>query len=136
MFGLYFIKDIAEKSIFICTRNTFFNGKVNDWTKRIDYLKNITVTPILFDKKYYMMALDTPATKYATRYKSQYNQEYGQQRLSTGYNFNYDTYNLYGENTYQQTIPAIDSNRFYRNFYDKSGNIVPSFVNDNCTFTL
>lgn len=136
LFGLYFIKDIAEKSIFICTRNTFFNGKVNDWTKRIDYLKNITVTPILFDKKYYMMALDTPATKYATRYKSQYNQEYGQQRLSTGYNFNYDTYNLYGENTYQQTIPAIDSNRFYRNFYDKSGNIVPSFVNDNCTFTL
>ena len=30
LFGLYFIKDRYDKSIFICTRNTFFNGVVND----------------------------------------------------------------------------------------------------------
>ncbi|MBO7712602.1 MAG: hypothetical protein J6S85_03480 [Methanobrevibacter sp.] len=30
LFGLYFIKDRYEKTIHICTRNTFFNGKVND----------------------------------------------------------------------------------------------------------
>lgn len=30
LFGLYFIKDRYDKSIFICTRNTFFNGVTND----------------------------------------------------------------------------------------------------------
>lgn len=30
LFGLYFIKDRYDKSIFVCTRNTFFNGEVND----------------------------------------------------------------------------------------------------------
>ena len=86
----------------------------------------MTVTPILFDKKYYMMQLDTPETKDALRYRSQYSQQYGQQRLGTGYNFNYDTYNLYEDNIYQQIVPVIDSDRLFRNFYDSNGNLVPS----------
>ena len=136
LFGLYFIKDRYEKSIFICTRNTFFNGEVNDWRDRIDYQKDMTVTPILFDKKYYMMQLDTPETKDALRYRSQYSQQYGQQRLSTGYNFNYDTYNLYEDNIYQQILPVIDSDRLFRNFYDSSGNLVPSWLVDNASYEL
>lgn len=30
LFGLYFIKDRYDKTIHICTRNTFFNGVVNN----------------------------------------------------------------------------------------------------------
>lgn len=86
----------------------------------------MTVTPILFDKKYYLMQLDTPETKDALKYKSQYTQQYGQQRLSTGYNFNYDSDNFYDENIYQQIVPTIDSDRLFRNFYDSEGNLVPS----------
>lgn len=126
LFGLYFIKDRYDKSIFICTRNTFFNGVTNDWSKRIDYSKDLTITPILFDKKYYLMQLDTPETKDALRYKSQYTQQYGQQRLSTGYNFNYDSDNFYDENIYQQIVPVIDSDRLFRNFYDSEGHPVPA----------
>jgi len=136
LFGLYFIKDRYEKSIFICTRNTFFNGQVNDWSKRIDYSKDLTITPILFDKKYYLMQLDTPETKDALRYKSQYTQQYGQQRLSTGYNFNYDSDNFYDENIYQQIVPVIDSDRLFRNFYDSSGNPVPAWLADNASYEL
>lgn len=136
LFGLYFIKNVAEKSIYICTRNTFFNGDVNDWNKRIDYSKDMTVTPILFDKKYYMMALDTPETKDALRYRSQYSQQYGQQRLSTGYNFNYDSNNFYQDNIYQQIVPVIDSDRLFRNFYDANGNPVPSWLVDNASYEL
>ena len=136
LFGLYFIKDRYDKSIFICTRNTFFNGVVNDWSKRIDYSKDITVTPILFDKKYYLMQLDTPETKDALRYKSQYTQQYGQQRLSTGYNFNYDSDNFYDENIYQQIVPVIDSDRLFRNFYDSEGHPVPAWLVDNASYEL
>lgn len=136
LFGLYFIKDRYDKSIFICTRNTFFNGKVNDWSKRIDYSKDLTITPILFDKKYYLMQLDTPETKDALRYKSQYTQQYGQQRLSTGYNFNYDSDNFYDENIYQQIVPVIDSDRLFRNFYDSDGNPLPAWLVDNASYEL
>ncbi|MBO7712603.1 MAG: hypothetical protein J6S85_03485 [Methanobrevibacter sp.] len=86
----------------------------------------MTITPLLFDKKYYMMQLDTPETKDAIRYSSQYSQQYGQQRLSTGYNFNYDTDNFYDENIYQQIVPVIDSDRLFRNFYDSSANPIPA----------
>lgn len=136
IFGLYFIKDRYEKSVFICTKNTFFNGEINDWRDRIDYLKDVTVTPILFDKKYYMMRLPTPETKDALRYYSQYSQQYGQQRMATGYNFNYETYNLYQDNIYQQIIPVVDSDRLFRNFYDSEGNLVPSWLVDNASYEL
>lgn len=126
LFGLYFIKDRYNKSIYICTRNTFFNGNMNDWSDRIDYLKDVTVTPILFDKKFYLMQLDTPETKDALRYKSHYSQQYGQQRLSTGYNFNYDSDNFYKDNIYQQIIPTIDSDRFFRTFYTSNNEYVPA----------
>lgn len=136
LFGLYFIKDRYEKSIYVCSRNTFFTGQVNDWRDRIDYLKDMTVTPILFDKKFYKLQLNTPETKDALRYFSQYSQQYGQQRLGTGYNFNYDTYNLYEDNIYQQIIPVIDSDRLFRNFYDSSGNPVPAWLVDNASYEL
>lgn len=136
LFGLYFIKDRYDKSIFICTRNTFFNGNMNNWDSRIDYSKDMTVTPILFDKKYYLMRLDTPETKDALRYKSQYTQQYGQQRLSTGYNFNYDSDNFYKENIYQQIVPVIDSDRLFRNFYDSNNHPVPAWLVDNASYEL
>lgn len=136
LFGLYFIKDRYEKTIHICTRNTFFNGTTNNWSDRIDYSKDMTVTPILFDKKYYLMQLDTPETKDALKYKSQYTQQYGQQRLSTGYNFNYDYDNFYDENIYQQIVPTIDSDRLFRNFYDAADNPVPSWLVDNASYEL
>lgn len=136
LFGLYFIKDVFSKSIYICNRNTFFTGETLDWSDRIDYSKNIAITPIIFDKKYYQMMLDTPETKYAKRYESQYSQQYGQQRLSTGYNFNYDTTNFYSESIYQQIIPAIFSDKYFRTFYNSAGRQVPAWLNDNATYNL
>ena len=136
LFGLYFIKDRYNKSIYICTRNTFFTGEIKNWSDKIDYLKDVTITPILFDKKYYLMQLDTPETKDALRYKSQYGQQYGQQRLSTGYNFNYDSDNFYKENIYQQIIPTIDSDRLFRNFYTDDDDPVPSWIIDNASYEL
>lgn len=136
IFGLYFIKDVGSKSIFICNRNTFFTGNVVDWSDRIDYSKDITVTPILFDKKYYLMALDTPESRFANKYQSQYSQSYGQQRLSTGYNFNYDSTNFYEDNLYQQVVPALDADKYFRTFYDLDGNEIPAWLNDNAGWTL
>ena len=51
LFGLYFVKDVDSKTITIYSRNSFFKNEVENWTDRIDYSKDITITPILFDKK-------------------------------------------------------------------------------------
>lgn len=51
LFGLYFTKDIDGKTIRIYTRNNFFKNIISDWSKRIDYSKDFTINPLIFDKK-------------------------------------------------------------------------------------
>lgn len=63
LFGLQYIKDKDSKSIYICSRNTFFTGNLVDWSDRIDRSKDMTINPTLFDKKFYLMRLNTPETR-------------------------------------------------------------------------
>lgn len=51
LFGLYFVKDIDSKTITIYNRNSFFKNEIEDLTNRIDYSKEVTITPLIFDKK-------------------------------------------------------------------------------------
>ena len=88
LFGLYFVTDSIAKKIKILSRRSFFTGEVVDIEDKIDYSKDMTITPILFDKKYYRMKFEFPETKSFKKYKSLYDQTYGQKRLDTGYNFN------------------------------------------------
>jgi hypothetical protein len=104
--------------------------------KLIDYDKDMTVTPILFDKKYYTLALDTPATRFAERYNSEYSQTYGQKRIYTGYNFTSDNTNFYEDNLYQGIIPALDSDKYYRTYFNTNNAEVPCFVCDNVSCDL
>lgn len=136
LFGLYFTKDVDSKTINIYTRNTFFKNTINDWSKRIDYSKEISINPLMFDKKWYTMSLDTPETYYVSKYNSQYDIIYGQQRMDTGYNFNSENTDLYEENIYQNVISARDADKYFRNFFDSSNNSVPAFMNDNINYTL
>lgn len=136
LFGLYFSKDIDSKTVRIYTRNNFFKDKINDWSDRIDYSKDITVNPLLFDKKWYTMALETPETYYANKYDKQYDITYGQQRLDTGYNFNSDNTDLYSDNIYENIVSARDVDKYFRNFYNSNNVSVPAFMNDNITYSL
>ena len=56
-FGLYFIKDIYQKKVTICSRNTFFTGEVVNIDDRIDYSKDMTINPLLFLYDFFMIAL-------------------------------------------------------------------------------
>lgn len=136
MFGLYFIKDIDSKTIRIFTRNNFFKNKITDWSKRIDYSKDFSVNPLLFDKKWYTMKQEAPETYYAKKYNKQYDITYGQQRLDTGYNFNSDNTDLYSDNLYENVISARDVDKYYRNYFNSSSSPVPCFLNDNITYQL
>lgn len=134
LFGLYFVTDPSAKKIKIVTRNTFFQNEVIDLEDKIDYSKDLTITPLLFDKKYYRMKLDFPSTKSYNKYKTQYNQTYGQQRLDTGYNFNSEINDLYDNSIYQGSIPVLGTSKYYRQFY-KSNNVIPSWLIDSADVT-
>lgn len=136
LFGLYFTKDIDSKTIRIYTRNNFFKNIVSDWSKRIDYSKDFTINPLIFDKKWYTMSLDTPETYYANKYNKEYGIVYGQQRLDTGYNFNADNVDLYTDNVYNNTITARATDKYFRTFRNSSSVYVPCFMNDNISYSL
>lgn len=136
LFGLYFIKDVNSKTITICTRNNFFKDSVVDWSDRIDYDKDLTITPLLFEKKWYKLSLETPDTYYAKKYNKEYDIDYGQKRLNTGYNFNEETEDLYKDNIYENVVTARDTSKYYRNFYTSDNQYAPAFLNDNITYTL
>lgn len=131
LFGLYFIKDLNEKKITICSRNTFFTGETVDVDGLIDYSKDITITPILFDKKFYKLQLPTPDTTYAKKYNDHYEQSYGQKRIYTGYNFSSEFTSLYDNNIFQAVVPILDSSKYYRLY--QAG---PAFTLDGFSYEL
>ena len=136
LFGWYYVKDINEKKISIMSRETFFKNKIVNIEDRLDYSKNFNISPVLFDKKWYKMTLNTPETYFAKKYNKEYDLDYGQKRLDTGYNFNTETTNLYEDSIFDNVIPVRDSDKYYRTFYDKDDNEVPCFVNDNLSYQL
>ena len=136
LFGWYYVKDINEKKISIMSRETFFKNNVVNIEDRLDYSKNFNINPVLFDKKWYKMTLNTPETYFAKKYNKEYDLDYGQKRIDTGYNFNTETTNLYEDSIFDNVISVRDSDKYYRTFYDKDGNEVPCFVNDNLSYQL
>jgi hypothetical protein len=79
------------------------------------------------------MSLGTPETHFAKKYRTEYDLIYGQLRMDTGYNFNSDVTELYSDNIFENIISATDSDKYFRNFYNSRGNLVPVFLNDNIT---
>lgn len=135
LFGLYFEIDKINNEINIKSRNSFFKRNVIDITGKIDYSKEVTIEPLLFDKKWYLMKLETPETYYASKYKNRYNIEYGQQRIDTGYEFNSDVNELLSDNVFQQVITARDSSKYYRSYFNGYKE-QPCFLVDNCDWVL
>lgn len=128
LFGLYFLYD--NERVKILARESFFTGNVVNLEDRIDYSKDLTITPILFDKKFYRMKLEYPDTEHYKKYKAQYDQVYAQQRIDTGYNFNSEINDLCDNLIYNGTIPVLGSDKYFRNFYYKN-KWIPSYYIDN-----
>lgn len=136
LFGLYFRKDVASKTVEILTRNNFFKKEIEDFSNRLDYSKDMSINPIIFDKKWYKLALNTPETYYAKKYNTDYDLVYGQQRLNTGYNFNAETTDLYTDNIYENVISIRDVDKYYRTYLNQDQKEVPCFISDNITYRL
>lgn len=87
-FGLHFLYDKANKAISIVTRNTLYGaGNTIDLNSKIDHAKAITITPYVFDSKWYDFTHANSEGDFAEYYKNIYGNEYGAQVVNTGFDF-------------------------------------------------
>jgi hypothetical protein len=136
LFGLHFRQDIGEKKIYIETRSKYFQNITENWEDRIDWSKDVIINPILFDKKFYKMSLDSEDNFYLKRYNNDYGVNYGQKRINTAYNFNTETQNLYDKNVFQNAISVTDTSIYYRTFYNSGNTQMPAFAADGLKYKL
>lgn len=135
LFNLFYTVDENSKTVKIQTMDNYFNGKIIDWGNKIDYSKDITIKPLMFDKKFYCMKQDGESY-YLNKYKNEYSVEYGQKRINTNYNFNAETQQLFDGNVYQNAVSAIDTSPYYHTFFDKDEMLLAPFSNTNYTYEL
>lgn len=136
MFGLYFSKDNSQKKIYIRQRNNFFTGDIINWSDRIDYSKDIKINPIVFDKKFYRLALKDKDSYLESKYKNEYGVDYGQKRINTAYNFNSETTDLLKDNVFENTVPALSTSQYYRLFYSNANVEQPPFLVNAINYRL
>lgn len=116
-FGLYFLKDPKSKTIDIVTRNTFY-GKRNviDLQDSIDTSKEITITPLTFDRKWYDMGLEIEDNKYSEKYDKYSIIPYGTKRIDTGYEYIKDKQSLLQNNAYKGGMMVREKGAYYVNY--------------------
>lgn len=68
---------------------------ITDWTNKIDKSKDYTIKPITFEDKYVLFNYDDDETKLGEEYKEKFGFNYGDYRLTTDYNFNNETNELF-----------------------------------------
>lgn len=128
LFGLVFQKDIYENKIYIRTKNQYFQNNIIDIDKYIDYSKDISINPIIFEDKFYDMEIEGPETYYYKFYKKNYyNSIYGKKRVNTNYNFNNTINNIFKDNIYENVITIKDKSEYYRIFRNSENIEIPCF---------
>ena len=136
LFNLHFIKEIGEKKIKILTRDNYFTKQIIDWDSRIDYSKDVKINPIIFNKKFYSMGLNSPDNYYLKKYKNNYSVDYGQKRINTAYNFNSETQPIFDDNVFENSISVLDSSIYYRSFFNSENVSIPPFTVEGIKYQL
>lgn len=99
--GLVWVKDELSREISLMSRNRFYQeGKRKAIDGYIDLTKGRTMTPLLFDSRFYLFRDLECDDYYSSLYRDKYGKEYGQQRVDTGYPFNSDTNDNNADNIY------------------------------------
>ena len=87
-FGLVFLADV--EGVQMMTRDEFYSGARDiDLTKRID-VKDIKVTPMTFDAKWYVWQNEVKGA-FADKYEENWGRKYASHKVNTNYEFNTDS---------------------------------------------
>ena len=113
MFGLLWVPDYETKTIKLMHRNTFFkNYSIEDWSDKVDRSKDFIVEPITFGSRYIAFNYDNIDGFRYSGYKDKYGVEYGSKSVNTGYDFGYETKDLF-----KGISPSSASSKSYIEFF-------------------
>lgn len=114
IFGLYHIKHPVRNEISILTRNSYFALQERlDWTRKIDYNKNVIVQTLNLDYRYGIFKWQNQDTKYEEKYLSDYSREYGSVIFDTQYKFSDEQDDLMESIIFGNMILASDYSQYY-----------------------
>jgi hypothetical protein len=86
---------INKKIIFKPLVRYFQDYSIIDWTDKVDYSKSYHIEPITFQNKYVLFNYDGVDTVLNDNYKQKFGVNYGEYKLTTQYEFNTETTNLF-----------------------------------------
>lgn len=136
-FGLYLRKDPLRKKIQILTRKNYYNDEVENWEERIDRTKQMQITPITFNRKWYSFNF-TQGDKSATeeKYYEKYGTNYGTEKVNTGYNFDSETNDLLRGIIYKNAADCLEKSPYFVDRYYNGQNNYPPFLTSWVGYTL
>lgn len=127
MYRIYVYTDDYAKKIYFKQYDKYFEDySIEDWTNKLDRSKEILIKPITFENKYVLFNYEDNKTKLGNEYRDKYGFDYGEYRLTTDYNFNIDTAELFKDTNLKTSIMSTDNVLSWTNLYDNS-KIVYSF---------
>jgi len=91
------VDDLGKKIYFQSSNKYFENYEVVDWTNKVDFSRDFVIKPIAFDSKYVLFNYKDSEVEIGKSYKTKYGVNFGDYRLTTNYNFNDETTNLFKE---------------------------------------
>lgn len=122
LFGLYFMKSATENKVSIMTRKSFYQRDiVKDLSQRIDRSKDIKMTPLTFDTKWYEFGLESDETEASENYKLKYGTQFGTQIVNTGYEFETAKKQLYNGNVFKSGIETLEKSKYFSTLSTDNG---------------
>ena len=96
MLGLVVVNDIYERKIKVMTRNKYFaDYTIEDWTEKINTERGVTIETVSFEKKYVLFNSDETGNAIDERYRKELKVGFGDKRITTNFDFNDETDNLF-----------------------------------------
>ena len=137
LFNLYISKDIYDKVIHIRTRDSFYNGGTIDLEQFIDRSKEMKVTPLAMDSRWYDFAYpEDEKCGAAEDYDFNYGVEYGKNKVQTTYEFDSSAVNLFEDNIYQNAVQVQESSKYFTVRTGAHNKTVPTFLYNTIEYQL
>ena len=135
LFGLFISKDKVKDTIYIQMRKNWYKNQKIDLEDVINRSKNIDVTPLTFESKWYNFNYNESEGKFLEKYKDAYSQDFGKQLIDTKYNFDADEIDLMEDNRFNNGLTCLEKSNYYNVKKDiKNFTIFPCLY-DWCTVT-
>lgn len=109
------VDEYNKKIIFKQYSRYFTDYTVKNWDDKIDKSKDYIIKPITFENKYVLFNYKESNSDLSKQYKERYGVNYGEYRLTTDYNFNNETTELFKDIT--PSITNTDNILSWKNLY-------------------